>query len=184
MDWQVFTALQGDDGGQLVDLISTIGTPFPRHTSSHSPPHHITASHPHNSHTPLTGLGLTSNVGGGTEPGHSRDGIESGQSGDGMESGQCGDEMEPGQNGDEVEDELEDPVVHVFLRGHEGVRADTPFSVHPTQMVGDDIISNNIRINMYICSCPLFHISCVLSTGSASSGSEFIRSNIRSLSEW
>lgn len=150
MDWQVFTALQGDNGGQLVDLISTIGTPFPRHASSHSSPHHITASHPHNSHTPLTGLGLTSNVGGGTEPGHSQDGMESGQSRDGMESGQCEDKMEPGQNGDEAEGELEDPVVRVFLRGHEGVRADRPFSVHPTQMVGDDIVSNIVLTCIYM----------------------------------
>ena len=55
------------------------------------------------------------------------------ESGDGTEPGQRGDE---GEGGSQAIEKLEsDPVVCVFLRGHEGVPSHRPFSVYPEQMV-------------------------------------------------
>ena len=136
VDWQMFRVPREDKSGQLVDLITTIGTPFPRHTPS-SPPHHhhVTPSHPHLHHKkPPAMPGLT------PEPEPGRDGTETGLSGDGTESGEGSERVEPRQrseDGSQSSQGLDGPVVRVFLRGHEGVPADRPFSIHPTQMVGD-----------------------------------------------
>ena len=98
VDWQTYNILQED--GDLVDVITTIGPPFPKHTPSPSPPH------PHISSTQrCSGGGVDPKFGDSDENSNSHAGLES------------------------------DPVVRVFLRAHEGVKADKPFSVQPTQMV-------------------------------------------------
>ena len=98
VDWQTYNILQEDSG--LVDVITTIGSPFPKHTSSHPPPH-----------PPVYPTQRC--IDGGVDPEHGySDGNSSSYSG--LES---------------------DPVVRVFLRAHEGVQADKPFAVQPTQMV-------------------------------------------------
>ena len=128
MDWQVFNVLQ-EDSGQLVDCITTIGTPFPRHTPSHSPPHPITAPPPHDSQPSHSGP-IPRAAGLIPDSEHGTDGTESGQSRGGME---------PSNGGVGVSQSVLEsgPVVRVFLRSHEGVRADGPFCVHPVQMVSD-----------------------------------------------
>ena len=123
----MFAVLE-EDSDQVVDFITTIGTPLPRITPSHSP-----HTSPPSQHRPR----MESKQGG----------MESGQGG--MVSGRGG--MEPGQGsggvGEEVQCVLEsDPVVRVFLRGHEGVRVDHPFTVHQTQMVGTVLVPSTYGI--------------------------------------
>lgn len=116
--WQVYNILQEDS--DVVDLITTIGPPFPRHTPTHSPAHPVPSTN-------------TSSM--DQRPG---DGMESGHSGDGVELG-CGDSS--GGVSGEVECDSQSglesvPMVRVVLRAHEGVRANKLFTIHPTQMVG------------------------------------------------
>ena len=94
----MYNILQEDSG--VVDVITTIGSPFPTHTPSRSPPR-----------PPVSSLQRCS--GGGVDSGRGDSDGES-NSHSRLESG---------------------PVVRVFLRAHEGVQADKPFSVQPTQMV-------------------------------------------------
>ena len=116
-----------DDRG-LVDFITTIGPPFPRHTASHA----HTRAHPVSPSPPPQQPDLKQRPGSGLDSGHSDDGMELGHGDNGMESGHSNTGERDG--GGEAESDQE-PVVRVFLRGHEGVRADRPFSVDPAQMV-------------------------------------------------
>ena len=134
VDWQTYNILQEDSC--VVDLITTIGTPFPRLTPTHSP----TPTHAHSPSNPSLSSPST----------HSSD-VEQRHAGGKVEPGRSSDDhrMEPGQGssyeddgGDEESDShsSEDgtepvPVVCVLLRPHEGVQAEQPFSIHPPQMV-------------------------------------------------
>lgn len=110
IDWQVFNILQEDS--DVVDLITTIGPPFPKNT--HSP------SHPAPSPPSIDTSTVDQRPCGGVESRHN----DSGHDGS--------------SKGVSIDEEIEldsDPVVHVVLRGHEGVRAMKPFTIHPIQMV-------------------------------------------------
>lgn len=93
------------EDSDVVDLITTIGPAFPKY----SPSHHPAPSPPSIvDQRPCDGVRDS-----GLEPGH-------------------------GDTSESVREEFgldSDPVVHVVLRGHEGVQANRPFTVHPTQMV-------------------------------------------------
>ena len=112
----MYNILQEDDS--LVDMITTIGHPFPRVPHQSPPP-------PHTVHSALSP----------DEKLRSRCGLDPGHGGNGMEPGHSstseGGDVEYGSKPD-VESS---PIVRVFLRGHEGILANKPFSVHPTQMV-------------------------------------------------
>lgn len=100
----------------MVDLITTIGPPFPKYT--HSPSH--TAPSP-----PSIDMSTVDRKPSG--------GVKSGHNGSEMESGH--DDSSKGVITDDKVGLNSDPVVQVVLRGHEGVQATKPFTVHPTQMV-------------------------------------------------
>ena len=115
MDWQVFNILEEES--TLVDVVSTIGPHFPRHTPS--PPHLVSSSPPHSDKDSSSGGQGWGGSSARVEPGHNS------TTSDAREGEECDSHsvMEP------------DPVVCVFLRPHEGTRANKPFTLNPTQMV-------------------------------------------------
>lgn len=118
VDWQMYNMLEEDRN--VVDLITTIGPSFPRQSAPHSPSRPLNSTPSSRMRQVISGCGMVSaHSGDGMEPGHA------------TTSDCVGGDTECDSNTDM---ELS-PIVRVFLRGHEGVPASKPFSVHPTQMV-------------------------------------------------
>ena len=135
VDWQVYN-IPEDKDDNVIDVITTVGPHFPNHTHSHttntSP--HVNERSKHNNANAGMESGRSSTTV-GMEPGQSdaSGGMEQGHSdaSGGMEPGHsdASGGMEPGHSTND------DPIVCVFLRGHEGTRANKPFNINPTQMV-------------------------------------------------
>ena len=127
----MFNILQEDS--DVVDLITTIGPPFPKHTHS---PSHLAPSPP--------SIDMDQRPCGGVESRHGDSGLEL-----------VHDDRSEGVSNDEEIGLDSDPVVHVVLRGHEGVPAAKPFTIQPVQMVCCLAIHQDTEWSTYMCVVPL-----------------------------